>query len=237
MEKNKITGKISEFQSMGTVDGPGIRYVLFMQGCPLRCVYCHNPETWSTEGKEYSVEEVVKKILNCREYITRNGGVTVSGGEPLMQWEFINELFIRMKEEGIHTSLDTSGICDIEGAKQVLEHTDLVICDLKFTSEEEYLKYTKGSLKKVFEFLDETKKQNVPLWIRHVVVPDINDNIKDIKKVNLIGKRYENLEKIELLPFRKLCISKYEGMKLDFPLKDKREISDKEIENFSRYLI
>lgn len=213
-----MKGRINSFQSMGAVDGPGIRYVAFMQGCSLRCVYCHNPETWSLEGEEYSLEEVSQRILRCRPYFGEDGGITVSGGEPLLQWSFVSELFRRLKKEGIHTALDTSGIGNAEGTAEVLGNTDLVICDLKFPSEEKYRKYCSGSLEQVLAFLELTEQMQIPLWIRHVVVPGLTDGGESLSGIAGIAKRYSNLRKFELLPFRKLCDSKYDALGISFPL-------------------
>jgi pyruvate formate lyase activating enzyme len=211
---------------MGAVDGPGIRFVVFLQGCPLRCVYCHNPDTWDPDGgEEYDMEAVVAKILRFRPYFGDNGGVTVSGGEPLMQWEFVAVLFRRLKEEGIHTALDTSGIGIIDGARCVLKETDLVLCDLKFASEEEYSRYCGGSLRQVRAFLDLTDKLEVPVLIRHVVVPGLTDNLENIRRITEIAQSCRSLVQIDLLPFRKICMTKYEEMGISFPLADTEECS------------
>lgn len=216
-----MKGRISSVQSMGAVDGPGIRFVVFLQGCPLRCVYCHNPETWDPEaGESYDTEELVQQILRCRPYFGESGGVTVSGGEPLMQWEFVAALFRRLKEEGLHTALDTSGIGDLEGAHSVLAFTDLVLCDLKFHTEEDYRRHCGGSLKQVLKFLALTEEKNIPLWIRSVVVPGLTDGEAQLSEIHSMAESFSNLERIELLPFRKLCISKYEAMGIPFPLID-----------------
>ena len=216
-----MTGRIHSFQSMGAVDGPGIRFVVFMQGCPLRCVYCHNPDTWDkNNGTEYTPQQVLDKILRHKPYFSKSGGVTVSGGEPLMQWEFVKELFCLLKKENIHTALDTSGIGDLNGASEVLEYTDLVLCDIKFNNQVDYKTYCKGSLKDVLSFIDLTKQKNIPLWIRHVVVPNLTDSKENIIKISKLANSYSNLEKLELLPFSKLCMSKYESMGIEFPLKD-----------------
>lgn len=230
-----MKGRISAFQSMGAVDGPGVRCVVFMQGCPLRCVYCHNPETWEINGGEAAeTEQLVRKILRYRSFINRGGGVTVSGGEPLMQAQFCRELFKRLKEEGIHTALDTSGIGNLEQAESVLEYTDLVLCDIKFTTEHDYKKYCGGSLRRVLDFLELVKKRNIPLWIRHVVVPGLTDTKQDAEAVRAIAANYPSLEKIELLPFRKICMSKYESLGIDFPLKDVPACSQETIEKLRR---
>ena len=142
-----MEGRVSSVQSMGAVDGPGLRYVVFLQGCPLRCAYCHNPETWDlTGGTPYTAEDLCKTILRYRPYFGENGGVTVSGGEPLLQPEFVAELFRRLHEHSIHTALDTAGAGDLSRAKQVLKHTNLVLCDIKFPTEAQYKAHCGGSL-------------------------------------------------------------------------------------------
>ncbi|WP_028828425.1 pyruvate formate-lyase-activating protein [Proteocatella sphenisci] len=222
-------GRVSSFQSLGAVDGPGIRFVVFLQGCPLRCVYCHNPETWSIQGGiEMTANELYSKIKKYKNYFGKNGGVTVSGGEALLQVEFVKEIFRICKENNIHTALDTSGMgCeDEESLRQLFSLTDLVICDVKFASEENYKNLTGGSLEKVLHFLELTKVCKIPVWLRQVIVPGINDDHLSIKKLNDIADRYENVEKVELLGFRKLCISKYDSMNMEFKLKDTPETSE-----------
>lgn len=226
----RCSGRIHSFQSMGAVDGPGLRYVVFMQGCPLRCAYCHNPDTWKFEaGEEFSPQEVAGKIRRYRPYLA-NGGVTVTGGEPLMQPEFTAELFRILKEEGFHTALDTSGIGNLQLAERVLAYTDLVLADVKFLTEEEYRRYCRADFREVTAFLDLTKKRGIPLWIRRVVVPGINDTEEHIKKLLDFLTEYPNVEKIELLPFRKLCLEKYDAMGIPFPLTDVPEMQECETE-------
>ncbi|NMC55960.1 MAG: pyruvate formate lyase-activating protein [Eubacteriaceae bacterium] len=232
-----MKGQIHSYQSLGAVDGPGLRFVIFMQGCPLRCVYCHNPDTWDIKGgEEYSVEQVVQKALKYKPYFARSGGVTVSGGEPLLQWEFVSELFKLLHEHNIHTALDTSGIADIDRAKEVLKNTDLVLCDLKFSNELDYVKYTKGSFAKVIEFLKLTEEMNIPLWIRHVVVPGLTDSEENILNIYNISKQFSNFKKLELLPFKKICMSKYNAMKIDFPLKEYDECSTLQINKLKKLI-
>jgi pyruvate formate lyase activating enzyme len=234
MKDDFLKGRINSFQSMGAVDGPGLRFVVFLQGCPLRCAYCHNPETWSIDGgDEYSVDEVMNKALRYRPYFGESGGVTVSGGEPLLQWEFVSELFQRLKGEGIHTALDTSGVGNPYGAEEALRNTDLVLCDLKFPTEEGYRQYCKGSLHQVLSFLELTEKLQTPLWIRHVVVPGLTDSEESIREVTRMARQYSNLHKIELLPFRKLCTVKYDAMGVPFPLADHSECPDEAIRRLS----
>ncbi len=225
-----MRGRIHSFQSLGAVDGPGIRFVVFLQGCTLRCAYCHNPDTWSFTGEEYDVDEVVAKILRYRTYFGETGGVTVSGGEPLLQWEFVCALFRRLRAEKIHTALDTAGIGNIEGARAVLRETDLVLCDLKFSTDEDYLRYCRGNRNTVLSFLRLTEKMHVPLWIRHVVVPGLNDGDNSIAEIARTARQFSNLEKLELLPFRKICVSKYKNLGIEFPLDACEECSRSELE-------
>ena len=233
----EVKGKINSFYSTGAVDGPGVRFIVFMQGCPLRCVYCHNPETWNLEGDEYTVDEVLEKVLRYKSYFKEKGGITVSGGEPLLQSQFVTELFRRCKIEKINTVLDTSGgTGSLENISELLEVTDLVLLDVKFTTEEEYYKYTKGSLKHTLEFLDYCNKLKVPVWIRQVIVNSINDTKEKVLELKEIIEKYNNIEKIELLPFKKFCIDKYVRLGIDFPLTDIEETSNKVIEELS-YII
>ncbi len=220
-----MVGKIQSFQSLGTVDGPGVRYVVFMQGCHLRCIYCHNPETWDMAGgTEYTATEVFNQILRYKNYI-KNGGVTVTGGEPLLQIDFVTELFKLLKSEGIHTAIDTSGFSNIDKCDQLFKYTDLVICDVKFTTDEDYIKYTGRGIFEVLTFLDKTLEFNIPLHIREVIVPNINDSEEYILSLKNLLRKYTNIEKVDLLPFRKLCLEKYEDLGLTFKLKDTAEMS------------
>ena len=238
-----ICGWVHSFQSLGAVDGPGVRFVVFLQGCPLRCAYCHNPDTWAfpettaakSAAEAYTPRDVVKKILRFKPYI-RNGGVTVSGGEALMQPEFVAELFRLLQEEGLHTALDTSGIGDLKKTAEVLRYTDLVLADLKFSDKESYKKYCGADMARVREFLDLTEDMQVPLWIRHVVVPGLNDTPESIREIGRISRSYTNLQKIELLPFKKICMSKYEEMGIEFPLRDYEACSTDRISELEEYL-
>ncbi len=229
-------GTINSFQSLGAVDGPGIRVTVFMQGCHLRCAYCHNPDTWDLDGSKVSVIDLFNKIMRYKPYFFEHGGVTVSGGEPLLQPEFIEELFKLLKAENVHTAIDTSGICDLEKAERVLKYCDLVMCDIKFITEDDYKTYARGSLKRVEEFLKLSEKLEVPLWVRHVVVPNLTDSEKSVKRVVEIAKRYKNLQKIELLPFRNICKSKYDNLGIDFPLKNTKECDNETIESLYKFV-
>lgn len=231
-----MNGRIHSIQTMGAVDGPGIRAVVFLQGCPLRCAYCHNPDTWDfSGGEEVSSDFVSGKILRLKNFYQK-GGVTVSGGEPLLQGSFVNDLFRIMHENGLHTALDTSGIGSDESIALALEYTDLVLCDIKFPTEELYRAHTGGSLTKVLSFLEKAASKNLPLWVRHVVVPGLTDTEDSIKEIGKIAKSFKNLQKIELLPFKKICTVKYEKMGIPFPLSDVPECKKEAIERLEKLL-
>ena len=220
----KITGRIHSFQSLGTVDGPGVRSVIFMQGCPLRCACCHNPDTWDfAGGEEMSVDMLVNKVLRYETYYGQDGGITVSGGEPLMQAEFLTELFKKLKNYGIHTALDTSGCVLNDDVKELLKFTDIVLLDFKYTNDEDYFKYTKMQMNQAKEFLNYLQEINKRTWLRYVVIPELNDSKENFTKLFELKNQYSCIEKIELLPFRKLCIEKYEEMGIEFSLKDTPE--------------
>lgn len=233
-----MTGRIHSLESMGCADGPGVRCVVFFQGCPLRCAYCHNPDTWDhTEGTLYTPEEIIQKALRYRPYFGEDGGITLSGGEPLLQGEFALELLKQAKEAGLHTALDTSCTAGNAPIEEILSYTDLLLADLKFTTEEDYRKNTGGSLKKVLDFLKIAEEKGVPVWLRHVVVPGLTD--QDLPAVLEIADRFSNIRRIELLPFKKLCLTKYQTMNIPFPLEETPEcdsvLLDKLKETLRRY--
>ena len=213
-----MNGFIHSFQSLGTVDGPGVRFVVFLQGCPLRCGCCHNPDTWELQtGKVFSSEQVLEKILRCRDYFGKEGGVTLSGGEPLLQAAFARELFTLCKAEGIHTCLDTSGCVWNEDVEALLEVTDLVLLDIKYTNEEDYRRYVGCSMEQPLRFLAELNKRHIPTTLRQVIIPPLNDTKENILRLKAMGKSHSCVEKTELLPFRKICENKYEAMGIPFP--------------------
>lgn len=217
-------GYVHSFQSLGAVDGPGLRFVVFMQGCPLRCCYCHNPDTWQAgQGQRLLPSQVAARALRYRSYL-RHGGVTLTGGEPLWQPRFAAELFALLQAQGLHTALDTSGVGDLEAAAAVLRHTDLALVDVKFLTEEDYLRHTGGRLCQVRAFLDLCLRQNVPIWARHVVVPGLTDGQDHLRRLLAFLAPYSNLQKIELLPFRKLCLEKYDALGIPFPLREVPEM-------------
>ena len=219
-----MIGRIHSFQSLGTVDGPGVRYVVFMQGCPLRCKCCHNPDTWGfSGGKEFTTEQVLQKVARVKEYFGTDGGITVSGGEPLMQSEFVTELFSLCKQNGINTCLDTAGCVINQSVKALLKQTDRVLLDIKYTSDEDYKQNVGCNLSEVLEFLSLLDSMNVPTTIRQVIIPSVNDSEENIKRLKEIANKHKCVDKIELLPFRKICQVKYDNMKLEFPFGNKKE--------------
>lgn len=234
-----MLGKIHSYQSMGTVDGPGVRFVVFMQGCPLRCAYCHNPDTWELETKETiyaEPEEVFAKIKRCKPYFGKDGGVTVSGGEALLQAEFVTELFKLCKEENISTCLDTSGCILNEKVLKLLDLTDTVLLDIKMTNTVDYKKYVGTTLEQVTAFLSVLEEKKIDVWIRQVIVPGFNDGGDNLQNLVNITKNYKTVRKIELLPFRKLCSDKYKTLKLDFPFGKYEECSPELIEDLKAQL-
>lgn len=231
-----MKGYIHSLQSLGTVDGPGIRAVIFTSGCPLRCVYCHNPDTWNMkEGTYTDAEEISRKVLKLYPYI-KDGGVTFSGGEPLLQAEFVYEIAKKLKEKGLHIAIDTSGCIDNPDVDKLLEVTDLVLLDIKMTSDEDYQKYIGTDLRRVLKFLDKLESSGKDVWIRHVVVPGINDTGEDILKLKDMLKGYSCISKIELLPFKNLCLEKYESLGIEFKLKDTKPMASEEIEKLNKLL-
>ena len=221
---SELKGKIHSFQSLGAVDGPGIRYVIFMQGCPYRCPYCHNPDTKTySGGTEYTADELVTRLLRYKSYFGKDGGVTVSGGEPLLQAEFLCELFEKLHAVGINTAIDTAGIKPNETVKRLLKSTDTVLCDIKFPTDEQYREMIGIGLDSVKEFLQLCDECGCDVIVRHVVVPGLTDGEESVKSVASIAGTVKNLKKIELLPFRKLCAAKYEKLGIPFPLSDTPE--------------
>lgn len=221
MNQCNMIGKIHSFQSLGTLDGPGVRFVVFTQGCNLRCGCCHNPDTWDmNNAKEIDTNEIIKKVIRYKEYFGTQGGITVSGGEPLLQPKFTKELFMLAHKENINTCLDTSGSILNDDVKELLEHTDYVLLDLKYTSNELYNKYVGCSLNNVLDFLKYLNEINKHTIIRQVIIPSLNDSKEDILKLKEITKEYKCIKKIELLPFKKICEVKYKNMNLDFKFKN-----------------
>lgn len=232
-----MLGRIHSFESFGTVDGPGIRFVVFMQGCPLRCQYCHNPDTWlAGGGTEYSVESIVERVLKYKNYYGNNGGITVSGGEPLLQAEFVTELFKLCHERGINTCLDTSGSILNEKVKALLDVTDRVLLDIKYTRDEQYKKYVGCGIDAPLEFLKYLNSKKIAVTLRQVIIPTLNDNKESVSLLKKIGEAHKCVDKIELLPFRKICQVKYDSMNLKFAFSDLPEPDLNTMSELNKYI-
>ena len=211
-------GKIHSFQSLGTVDGPGIRSVVFLQGCHLRCKCCHNPDTWPYSlGQEITAQEIVNKVLRFKTYFGKNGGITLSGGEPLLQVGFAKEIFTLCHENGIHTCMDTSGSILTDDVKALLSETDRVLLDIKYTNDTDYRENAGCGIQTPLAFLDYLNEKKIPTTIRQVIIPTVTDGRENILNLKEIVKAHPCVDKVELLPFRTICKTKYDNMKLHFP--------------------
>ena len=227
-----MKGRINSIQTLGTVDGPGVRFVLFMQGCPLRCAYCHNPDTWNfSGGEEVEAEDIFKKIMRYREYFGKDGGITVSGGEPTVQADFVRELFLLCQGAGIHTALDTSGCLWNEKIEALLDVTKLCLLDYKMCDGEKYEHYTKCKKESVDRFLDELQSKKIDTWLRQVIVRGINDDPSEVEKLYGVAAAHSCVKKVELLKFRKLCAPKYENLGIEFPFGHIAETTEADIKN------
>lgn len=230
-----IKGNIHSIETCGTVDGPGIRFVIFMQGCPLRCQYCHNPDTWQTDtNKLITVDEIMQKYDGVKEFV-RSGGITVTGGEPLLQIDFVTELFKVAKNHGIHTALDTSGITfnqeNTENINNLLKYTDLVLLDIKHIDDEEHKKLTGASNKNILAFAQYLSEKQIPVWVRHVVVKDITLNEKYLKELGKFLATLNNIKALDILPYHNMAIPKYESLGINYPLKNTPPTSKEEAIN------
>ena len=231
-----MKGYVHSLQSLGTVDGPGVRAVLFTEGCPLRCVYCHNPDTWECRDADLCEHtEIAERILRLYPYI-KDGGVTFSGGEPCLQADFLCEVAKLLKARGLHIALDTCGEIYNESVERLLSLVDLVMLDIKMTTEDDYEKYIGGSLERTLSFLDRLDSLGKPTWIRHVVVPEINDTEEDIERLARLVKGYKCVERVELLPFKTLCIEKYKALGIPFALENTPAMSAERLEQLSRMM-
>ena len=227
-------GNIHSIETFGTVDGPGIRYIVFTQGCLLRCQYCHNADTWEIgKGNQMSVEEIIKDLTSYLPFIEASGGgITVSGGEPLLQIPFLIDLFKACKKLGIHTTIDSSGGCYSsaplfqEQLNELLTYTDLILLDLKHINRKKHIQLTGMANDHIIEFARFLSLREVPVWIRHVLVPGITDDEQDLNDLSDFIGTLKNVKKLEILPYHKLGVYKWETLGLDYPLKDIEPPSD-----------
>ncbi len=223
--------RVHSIESLATLDGDGVRYGVFLSGCPLRCVYCHNPDTWATTNSTlYTQTALFKKILRYKPYFGKRGGVTFSGGEPLLQAGALIPLIVMLKEAGVDVVIDTSANVKLDSSvKELINLVDTLIIDLKFYKEEDYAKYTKGSLQKVLDIAEFAKQAGKRIWIRTVVVPNINDTEQDILQYKAVVNSIGGVEKYELLAFHTLGFQKYTALDMQNPLEGTPPLSQQRL--------
>lgn len=232
-----MNATINKIETLGLSDGPGIRTVIFFQECNLRCKFCHNPETWVKKNDNYSIDELEQKILRCKPYFQNNGGVTFSGGEPLLHKEFLEKLCKKLKNNNIHIALDTAGVGK-GNYKNLLELIDLVILDIKAITKDDFKSITQtDKFDNFLEFINELNNSNKDVWIRQVIIPDVNDNKEYIDKmINFIQNNIKNVKKIELLPFHTMAFSKYEDLNIQNPYKNKEAMDKQKCQELESYI-
>ena len=233
-----MEGRIHSFESLGAVDGPGVRFVVFTQGCSLKCKYCQNRDTWNLKGgSTYSSDEIVEKILRYKNYIMPNGGVTISGGEPLLQAKFLIELFTKLKQYNIHTCIDTSGsVVLTDEIKKLIDLTDLFLLDIKCINDEKAIDLTGVSNKKELEFANYLSNINKPMWIRQVLVPGYTDDEQDLIKLRDFISTLKSVEKIGILPYHDLGKFKWEQLGEIYPLENVRTANSDDVARAKKIL-
>ena len=234
MNQNNIQASIDSIETFGLVDGPGIRVVVFFNGCKLRCKYCHNPEMWTKKENNYTPQELVDKIKRYKSYFKNNGGITFSGGEPLLHSKFIIETSKLLKQENIHIALDTSGV-GIGNYEEVLKYVDLVILDIKHTDPLEYKDLTGLEINEANSFIKDLNNSNKPVWIRQVIVPGIMDNYEYIDSLINYIKNIKNIERVDFLPFHRLGREKYLTLGIEYPYENKNEMDKEECNKLYKY--
>ena len=234
----KNYAKIHSIETFGTVDGPGIRFVTFFQGCHLQCKYCHNRDTWDINaGKYVSVDDLFHEVLKYKTYITPKGGFTASGGEPLLQPYFLISLFQKLKGQHIHTTIDTSGMVKLtEPVKELLSLTDLVLLDVKHIHPDKCKELVGFSNEKELSFANYLNEHSIPVWIRQVLIPGITDNKTDLLKLKEFIESMDNIQKVELLPYHNLGKQKWEALGLEYSLKDVRPATQEDVERAKKIL-
>ena len=242
-----MLGRISKLETFGSVDGPGVRFVVFMQGCPMRCLFCHNPETWGFKGEgvgafDISADDLLRKALRYRNYWGKEGGITVSGGEPLCQIDFLVEFFEAAKAAGVNTCIDTSGVNFVRSEpyfgkfQRLMDVTDLLLVDIKHVDPVQHKKLTGHDNKNIvdmFRYLDEIKK---PIWIRHVLVPGLSDNDEYLERTRDFIQTLGNVEKVDVLPYHALALAKYQELGIEYALKETKSPTPERIANAKRIL-
>lgn len=238
-----MQGYIHSTESFGSVDGPGVRFVIFVSGCPMRCQFCHNPDTWNMKvGELRRTDELLKQALRYKTYWKDGGGITVSGGEPLMQIDFMIELFRKAKEQGINTTIDTSGAPFTREEpffgkfNELMKYTDLLLVDIKHIDDEEHRVLTGHSNWNILDMAEYLSEIQKPVWIRHVLVPERNDSDKWLKKLNDFISKLNNVKKVEVLPYHTFGEYKWKELGLEYPLAGIDPPSKERIENANQIL-
>ena len=231
-----MKASIDSIETFGLVDGPGIRTVIFFNGCKLRCKYCHNPEMWIKKDNNYTVDEVVHKVLRSKPYFKNNGGVTFSGGEPLLHSDFIIEVSKKLKKENINICLDTAGVGN-GNYDELLKYIDIVLLDIKHTEKDTYKEITGKELKEVENFIEACNKANKRIWIRQVIIPGINDNKEYMKSLSNYLKHINNVERIDFLPFHRLGREKYLKLNIPYPYEDKKDMDKDKCNDLYNYFL
>ena len=234
---DNVMGRIHSIESFGALDGPGIRYVLFLQGCPLRCLFCHNPDTWHCEdGRLIGSREVVQDILRYKNFI-RRGGVTLSGGEPLTQPDFAASILDGCRAEGLHTALDTSGAVSLLACQQAVDAADLLLLDMKAADDELFRRITGRGMDNTLDILNHCENTGKPVWIRHVLVPGLTLERTQLQKLGRLLAPYHCIERVELLPFHKMGEYKWEALGEPYTLGNTQPPSEKDVEEARHILL
>lgn len=242
MADESIKGYVHSLESFGLVDGPGVRFVVFLSGCRLRCKYCHNPDTWCKPGKEWSAGELFDHVKRYRSYWRDNGGITVSGGEPLLQLDFVTEFFSLAKSEGIHTTIDTAGepFCEdagyLERLDRLMKVTDLFMLDLKMMDSDAHKELTGAGNENILAMARYLSEHGGRMWIRHVLVPGITDSEDDLRAMEGFIRTLKTVDKVEILPYHTLGVIKWKELGLDYPLGDTPVPTDEEVRHAQELL-
>lgn len=237
-----IKGYVHSLESFGLVDGPGVRFVVFLQGCAMRCKFCHNPETWQSGGEEWTAEKLYERVYRYHNYWKDNGGITVSGGEPLLQIPFVTELFRLAKRDGVHTAIDTAGQPFSDDKKQMasfeelMKFTDLVILDLKDMSSEKHKALTGCDNKNILKMAQWLSDNGHSMWIRHVLVPNLTDDVNDLEKMHEFISGLKTVERVEVLPYHTLGIMKWQNLGLKYPLENTPVPTQEQVEAAEKIL-